>query len=62
MICCVGGQGDAFDLMQDCRCIAIWGLVVLYEVLALQRAALALVGGALRAMGLHHSRDYFMDP
>jgi len=37
-------------------------LVSLYGILALQRATLALVGQALRAMGLHHRRYYFMDP
>ena len=40
----IGGQGDAFDLMQDCRRIFIWGLVSLYGAVALQRATLALVG------------------
>ena len=44
MICCIGGQGDTLDLMQDCRWFFIWGLVSLYEVLALQRATLELVG------------------
>ena len=62
MIFCVGGQGDALDLMQDCRWVSIWGLVSLFEVQALQRATLELVGWVLRAIGLHHSREYFMDP
>ena len=26
MIRCIGGQGDALDLMQDCMWILIWGL------------------------------------
>ena len=34
MIFCIGGQGDALDLMQDCRWISTWGLVSLYGVLA----------------------------
>lgn len=62
MICCIGGQGDALDLVQHCRWVSTWGLVSLYRVLALQRATFALVGWELRAMGLRHSRDYFMDP
>ena len=62
MICCIGGQGEALDLMQDCRRISFWGLVCFYGALSLERATLALVGWALRAMGLHHSRYYFMDP
>ena len=32
MICCIGGQGDALDLMQNCRWVSIMGLVSLYEV------------------------------
>ena len=44
MICCIGGQGDALDLMQDCKWVFVLGLVTLYRVLALQRATLALVG------------------
>ena len=35
MIFRIGGQGDALDLMQDCRWVFIWGLVSLYKVLAL---------------------------
>ena len=35
MICCIGGQGDALDPMQDCRWVFIWGLVSLYGVLTL---------------------------
>ena len=25
MICCIGGQGDALDLMKDCRWVSISG-------------------------------------
>ena len=35
MIFCIGGKGDALDLMQDCRWVSIWGLVSLYGLLAL---------------------------
>ena len=31
----IGEQGDALDLIQDCRWASIWGLVSLYKVLAL---------------------------
>jgi len=61
-ICCIGEKGDTLDLMQNCKWVSIWGSVSLYGVLALQRATLALVGWALKAMGLCHSREYFMDP
>ena len=44
MICCIGGQGAALDRMQDCRWVFIWVLVSLYEVLALLRATMALLG------------------
>lgn len=44
MIFCIVGQGDTLDLMKDCRWVSIWGLVYLYEVLALQRTTLELVG------------------
>ena len=44
MICCIGGQGGALDLMQDCRWIPIWGLVSLYRVAAHQRATWHFVG------------------
>jgi len=44
IICCIGGQLDALDLMHDFRWVSIWGLVSLYRVQPLQRVTLALVG------------------
>jgi len=35
MICYIGGQGDALDLMQDCSWVSIWGFLSLYGVLTL---------------------------
>ena len=43
MLCCIVMQGEALNLMQDCRWVSIWGLVSLYGVQALQKVTLALV-------------------
>ena len=35
MICCIGGKGNALDIMQDCKWVSILGLVSLSGVLSL---------------------------
>jgi len=54
--------GDTLDLIQDCRGVFILDLASLYGIQAIQRVIMALVGWALRAMGLHHSKALIATP